>query len=200
MVVVDGIVMGPKHCAYENRTIELDNNLKDVFFLFHKEQHGSKCLVKNCSNEKVTGTQACQQHSEEWKRHDLRVKHRSLPGFRQMTQRRNESLSWVPNEDRQSHPHDVEPADRSRKSYFNAARFYCVETICNPCGVVVGWTKFAKAESPTNILSFLEDVFPTEESRPDYICIDKACLVLRTAIRNGSWERIWKHTTLAWWL
>ena len=40
-----------------------------------------------------------------------------------------------------------------------------------------------------------EDVFPTEESRPDYICIDKACLVLRTAIRNGSWERIWKHTT-----
>ena len=117
-----------------------------------------------------------------------------------MTQRRNESLSWVPNEDRQSHPHDVEPADRSRKSYFNAARFYCVETICNPCGVVVGWTKFAKAESPTNILSFLEDVFPTEESRPDYICIDKACLVLRTAIRNGSWERIWKHTTLAWWL
>src|SRR5258708_1965668 len=46
-----------------------------------------------------------------------------------------------------------------------------------------------------NILAFLEQVFPTPESRPDYICIDKACLVLRSAIRNQSWDRIWKHTT-----
>ncbi|KAF8229272.1 hypothetical protein L208DRAFT_1482299 [Tricholoma matsutake] len=37
---------------------------------------------------------------------------------------------------------------------------------------------FQKAESPTNILALLEKVFHTEESRPDYICIDKACLVL----------------------
>ena len=37
--------------------------------------------------------------------------------------------------------------------------------------------------------------FQTEESRPDYICIDKACLVLRTALRNGSWNRIWEKTT-----
>ena len=29
----------------------------------------------------------------------------------------------------------------------------------------------------------------------DYICIDKACRVLRTAISNGSWDRIWKKTT-----
>jgi len=36
---------------------------------------------------------------------------------------------------------------------------------------------------------FLEEVFHTEESKPDYICIDKACNVLKTAIRNGSWEQ-----------
>ena len=45
------------------------------------------------------------------------------------------------------------------------------------------------------ILNFLESVYPTEESRPDYICIDKACAVLHTAITNGSWERVWKKTT-----
>ena len=41
----------------------------------------------------------------------------------------------------------------------------------------------------------MESVYPTEESRPDYICIDKACIVLRTAITNGSWEQTWKTTT-----
>jgi hypothetical protein len=38
-------------------------------------------------------------------------------------------------------------------------------------------------------------VFPVEESRPDYICIHKACAVLCTAIANGSWDQIWKKTT-----
>jgi hypothetical protein len=27
------------------------------------------------------------------------------------------------------------------------------------------------------------------------VCIDKACVVLHTAITNGSWERVWKNTT-----
>ena len=60
--------------------------------------------------------------------------------------------------------------------------------------MVIAWTKFAKAESPTNILQFLESVYPTEDLRPDYVCIDKACLVLRTAIANKSWNT-WKNTT-----
>ena len=63
------------------------------------------------------------------------------------------------------------------------------------CGTVIAWAKFARAESPTNILQFLETVYPTEESQPDYICIDKACVVLHTAILNGSWDTIWKKTT-----
>ena len=79
-------------------------------------------------------------------------------------------------------------------NYFRAARFYCVETIVAPCGVVIAWAKFPKSESPTNILNFLAKVYPTEESRPDYICIDKGCQVLATAVANGSWE-IWKKTT-----
>jgi hypothetical protein len=40
----------------------------------------------------------------------------------------------------------------------------------------------------------LEEFFPTEESRPAYICIDKACQVVRTAISNGSWNT-WKKST-----
>ena len=66
--------------------------------------------------------------------------------------------------------------------YFGPSKFYCVETICASCGVVIAWTKFDKSESPTNILKFLESVYPTEESQPAYICIDKACQVLQTAV------------------
>ena len=69
-----------------------------------------------------------------------------------------------------------------------------METICAPCGTVIAWTLFNKSESPTQILDFLEAVYPTPELQPNYICIDKGCSVLRTAISNGSWE-IWKETS-----
>jgi hypothetical protein len=40
----------------------------------------------------------------------------------------------------------------------------------------------------------LKKVYPTEASQPNYIVIDKACQVLRTAITNKSWD-FWKKTT-----
>ena len=42
--------------------------------------------------------------------------------------------------------------------------------------------------------SNVEALYPTPNVRPDYICIDKGCRVLRTAIVNGSWN-VWKDTT-----
>jgi hypothetical protein len=52
------------------------------------------------------------------------------------------------------------------------------KTICAPCGVVVAWTLFDKSESPIKILDWLEDVYPTADLRPNYICVDKACMAL----------------------
>ena len=97
-------------------------------------------------------------------------------------------------------PHDAPPEPESTrvgfvKNYFTPGHFYCVETICAPCGVVIAWAKFDKSESPTNILNFLAKVYPNELLRPDYICIDKACQVLCTAIANHSWETTWKNTS-----
>ena len=92
-------------------------------------------------------------------------------------------------------PHDEDPGSQSRKdNHFVPPCFYCVETICAPCGAVHAWTLFDKAESPTHILNFLDAVYPTPDVRPDYVCIDKGCQVLRTAISNGSWN-VWKETT-----
>ena len=117
---------------------------------------------------KPLGTQACHQHKAEWSKYEFSHKPAIYSGMKRVLRRPGEN---EPATERVSQPHD-EPASDTQmsKNYFSAKRFYCVETICAPCGVVVvAWTKFDKSESPTKILNFLESVYPTEESRPDYI-------------------------------
>ncbi|KAF8987389.1 hypothetical protein BDQ17DRAFT_1393537 [Cyathus striatus] len=89
-----------------------------------------------------------------------------------------ENPPWNKNQGRcVQQPHNESDTNIPKKShYFSASCYYCVETICAPCGAVIAWTKFVKSESTTNILKFLEDVFPDEELRPDYI-----------SVANGSW-------------
>ena len=194
MVVLDGIVMGPQHCAYENCTSDLANARGGSFCAFHENQWGARCHMHNCNNEKVPGTQACQDHAREWDKHVKNHSRHTYHGARRQLQRPGENLPWQPAAQVNLQPHDESTPETRRKNYFSPSRFYCVETLCAPCGTVIAWAKFAKSESPTNILNFLETVYPTEESRPAYICIDKACLVLRTAVANGSWDAVWKNT------
>jgi hypothetical protein len=191
MIVMDGIVMGPTHCAYDNCTSELANARSGMFCTFHDSQYGAKCYVRGCTSTKKSGTQASSEHQGEWKKHLHSRSKQSLAGVKRMLQWPAETLPWKPSTERPVQPHDQPTTETQGKHFFGPSRFYCVETICSPCGVVVAWTKFDKAESPTNILKWLEST----ESQPDYICIDKACLVLRTAITNGSREQIWKKTT-----
>jgi hypothetical protein len=142
----------------------------------------------------MKGTLACRHHQEDWKKHIQQHKQRTAAGSRRIFYKQ-EVHPWQQPVQTNSQPHDEPAEEIQRKNYFSASRFYCAETICAPCGVVIAWAKFAKSESPTNILAFLETIFPTEESRPDYICIDKACSVLHTAITNGSWATTWCKTT-----
>jgi uncharacterized Zn finger protein (UPF0148 family) len=198
MVVLDGIVMGPTHCAYNDCTSALINARGGVFCPFHETQYGAQCRIHGCQRTKKNPTQACEQHQSEWRKYIQNHSHETLSGVRRILRRSGENMPWQANIQRNVQPHDQEidsnASELQRKHYFSPSHFYCVETICAPCGVVIAWTKFAKAESPTNILNFLGSVYPTEESRPDYVCIDKACLVLRTCIANRSWEE-WKNTT-----
>jgi hypothetical protein len=134
------------------------------------------------------------QHQADWTRYNGSSAHQRVSGFRRMLRRPGESLPWQAAAEPNPQRHDEEMPEVRCSNYFTPRRFYCVETICAPCGVVIAWAKFANAESPSNILHFLETVYPTEESRPAYICIDKACLVLRHIITNHSWN-IWKKTS-----
>ncbi|KAF6743979.1 hypothetical protein DFP72DRAFT_993592 [Ephemerocybe angulata] len=77
-----------------------------------------------------------------------------------MVSRPSEQLPWQ--DQRQNRQHD-----------FGPFKFYCTETACYPCGVVIGWALFDKSESPTKILKLP---------------------VFRTAITNGSFERLWSNS------
>ena len=69
MVILDGIVMGPQHCAYENCTEGLANARNGVFCPLHEDERGDLCRMKNCNNPKQIRTQACAQHQGNWHSH-----------------------------------------------------------------------------------------------------------------------------------
>ena len=161
----------------------------------HHIQYATQCLVRDCTNNRVEDTSACHTHQPEWNKYTKYHTCNVQSGIHRMLQKPRESQAWNPQRrgpNRWRHDDDDDDDEEPPPSpnFFGPARYYCVETICAPCGVVIAWTKFARSESPTNILKFLEDVYQTEASRPDYIYIDKGCKVLRTAVRNGSWDRI----------
>ena len=194
MVVMDGVVMGPLHCSYGDCTSEVLNARGGVFCGVHEAAYGAKCQIKDCQHLKVAGMQTCHLHREEWRHHTLHHGRRKIQGLNRVLRRPNEEVPWMPGAFQNTQAHDEPAPVPQRSNYLTASRFYCVETLCAPCGAVIAWTKFDKAESPTKILEWLNQVYPTEDSRPDYICIDKACLVLRTSIVNGSWTA-WEKTT-----
>ncbi|KAM6491162.1 hypothetical protein JOM56_013401 [Amanita muscaria] len=189
MVVIDGIVMGHSYCAYQGCESDLANARGGVYCALHELLHGGKCHAANCDNPNVEGTLACEQHQGKWRKHLMNNKKQVLGGYRRALRRPDDSFSLIPAVQNQVQPHDEEEQEtRSRsKDCFIPPKMYCVETICAPCGVVVAWAKFVKAESPTNILGFLKSVYPKKDERPAYICIDKACMVLRTCVANSDW-------------
>jgi hypothetical protein len=192
---MDGIVMGPKHCKYPDCTGDLANYQSGIFCAEHEALYGNCCRVSNCTRLKEPGIQTCAQHRGLWNSHVTRFGRSSLLGVQRMVRRsETENLPWISASEHNLQPHDQPAPVVPQRQTFTAPRFYCVETICAPCGVVIAWTKFAKSESPTNILNWLDTVYPDVNSRPDYICIDKACLLLRHAIASGRWNT-WKNTT-----
>ena len=150
----------------------------------HHIQYATQCLVRDCTNNRVEDTSACHTHQPEWNKYTKYRTRNVQSGIRRMLQRPGESQAWNPQRrgpNRRRHDDDDDDEEPPPSpNFFGPARYYCVETICTPCGVVIAWTKFPRSESPTNILKFLEDVYQNEASHPDY---------------NGSWDRIWKHMT-----
>ena len=149
----------------------------------------------------MPGTRACVNHQNEWRRHKQLHSRENLSGIHRLISRPNEQLPWVNRdeaEEVQAHddpaPNEEGEGGNKRRTLFSPAKYYCTEIGSRPCGVPLFWALFDRAESPTNILNLLAAQLPTPESRPSYICIDKGCQVLRTAVTNGSFETTWQDT------
>jgi hypothetical protein len=84
MVVIDGIVFDPPHCAYDNCTTELANVRGGVFCDLHEQQYGARCHVQGCMNQKLVKTKACQEHQAIWKRYLSNHTRKQLSGFQRM--------------------------------------------------------------------------------------------------------------------
>ncbi|KAF8992897.1 hypothetical protein BDQ17DRAFT_1392755 [Cyathus striatus] len=167
MVVIDGIVMGPTHCAYQNCSEKLANACT-----------GGRCRIKTCYNAKEPNSQACVNHRQR----------QSVLGVWRIIRRTEEEggPAWLCRLRRRNNPPHDQPNNETQESdnYFTAPQFY----------FVIAWTKFVKSEGAAQIMDFLEDVYPTQESRPSYVCIDKACVVLKYLINSHNWN-IWKTST-----
>jgi len=59
MIVLDGIVVGPKYYAYDGCSEELTNAQQDVFCIEHELMHGSLCHMRDCQNSKADQSHAC---------------------------------------------------------------------------------------------------------------------------------------------
>jgi hypothetical protein len=62
LVVMDGVVMGPTHCAYSDCTQDLAKLKGGVLCVHHELLYGNLCCIHDCNNLKVALTQTCAQH------------------------------------------------------------------------------------------------------------------------------------------
>ncbi|KAF9490882.1 hypothetical protein BDN71DRAFT_1521275 [Pleurotus eryngii] len=160
MIVIDGIVMGLRHCAMEGCEAGLENAQTGVFCKKHAERIKNKCHMKGCGKVKVGDTKACQDHQEQWATFHRRYANTLLGVQRILRRAQEERQEWLPHAaEAEELEHDnleeqeVEEVSGTKyHNYFSASRYYCVETICAPCGVVLAWRKFAKSEGVAKIL------------------------------------------------
>jgi CxC5 like cysteine cluster associated with KDZ transposases/CxC6 like cysteine cluster associated with KDZ transposases len=97
LVVLDGVVMGPTHCAYEDCTQDLAQVRKGVFCVQHEILRGNLCHMHNCDNIKVPPSQTCTEHQNNWYRHAVRYGCQTLLGIRRIVRRsEEEQVAWLP--------------------------------------------------------------------------------------------------------
>ena len=97
MVVMDGVVMGPTHCAYDDCTQDLAKLKGGVLCVHHELLYGNLCRICDCNNLKVAPTQTCAQHQNHWHKHVVQFGRQSLLRIRRMVgHSEEERLAWLP--------------------------------------------------------------------------------------------------------
>jgi len=72
LVVMDSVVMGPTHCAFDNCIEAVKNARGGVFCAQHEITHGDLCHICDCDRPKVAPTHTCAIHQNHWHQHSIR--------------------------------------------------------------------------------------------------------------------------------
>jgi len=112
---------------------------------------------------------------------DVYISHDSCPGSLHLTKMLNlmiKSCCW---------------REHKKNSLFCSIPFYCIETICAPCG---WWLHglICQIWISNQYLVLFGISIPNRDILPGLCVYCKGCAVLHTSIANGSWES-WKNTT-----
>jgi CxC6 like cysteine cluster associated with KDZ transposases len=97
LVVMDGVVMGPTHCAFDDCIEELENARGGVFCAWHEMTHGNLCHMRDCDRPKVPPGHTCATHTNCWYQHVIRYGQQSLLGICRLIRRSEEEhVDWPP--------------------------------------------------------------------------------------------------------
>ncbi|KAM6491148.1 hypothetical protein JOM56_013387 [Amanita muscaria] len=180
MVVVDGIVMGYTHCAFEGCTSDLGNARGGVYCPFHELAHGGKCHAANCAYPNVEGTLACEGHQAKWRRHQANHRNNVLGGYRRALRRPDETLPWMPAapQPRQVQQHDeeqVEQQDHRTKDHFTPGCIVLRQFVLLVVLLLDGPNLQSLSPLPISLTSW-------------------TCMVLKTVVNNPDWGE-WLDTS-----
>ena len=78
---MDGVVMGPTHCAFDNCVEELKNAQGGVFCAWHEITHANLCCMHDCDRPKVAPPHTCAIHQNHGHQHAIRYGWQSLLGI-----------------------------------------------------------------------------------------------------------------------
>ena len=76
-------------------TFGLQNARGGAFYGFHEIQHGAKCRIYRCEQNKVNSTQAChlEQHQAEFRKYTQSYSPETMSGVKRMLKHSGENLA-----------------------------------------------------------------------------------------------------------
>jgi hypothetical protein len=173
-------------------------NYRDGRFCEIHLPYEDKCGVQGCEQDALETIPACEHHQALYKQFETRFgRDRSMFANRRQVRRQNaivtgeaERMEWEP---------IPEQWDSTIKHYWQARHIKVVEIAVAACGMPISHTKFPFAEGTTDIARFMNDTWPADspERRPNFLSIDKGCLVMATLDVNDELTGIngWMTTT-----
>ena len=72
LVVIDGMVMDPTHCAFGDCTQDLAKLKGGILCVHHELLYGNLCHMGDYNSLKVAPTHICAQHQDHWYKHAVR--------------------------------------------------------------------------------------------------------------------------------